>query len=134
MCRVLIVDDDPDFVEITRTILEKEGYQTLTASNGQQALDIMRNDPPDIVLLDIMMRTILDGLYVSREMQTDPRLKNTRVIMVTSIADTPHASEFPTDEYLPIDAWFSKPVNPRELLNTLAKMCTHRQEVKAASS
>ncbi len=134
MCRVLIVDDDPDFVEITRTILEKEGYQTLSASSGQQALDIMRTDPPDIVLLDIMMRTILDGLYVSREMQMDPRLKNTRVIMVTSITDTPHAGEFPTNEYLPIDAWFSKPVNPKELLATLGKMCTHRQGAGAVGS
>ena len=125
MCRILVVDDDPDFVEITRTILEKEGYEIMTASSGQQALEVMRKDPPDIVLLDIMMDTALDGLNVSHEIQADPNLKGTRVIMVTSIMDTAHAGLFPTDEYVPIDAWITKPVQPEAMLNAIARYCTH---------
>ncbi len=126
MCRILVVDDDPDFVEITRTILEKEGYQITTASSGQQALETLRQNPSDIVLLDIMMDTALDGLNVSHEIQADPNLKGVRVIMVTSIMDTAHAGLFPTDEYVPIDAWVTKPVQPASLLKTIAKYCTHR--------
>ena len=123
MCRSLVVDDDPDFVEITRTILEREGYQIVTASSGQQALEVLRREPAQIVLLDIMMDTALDGLNVSHEIQADPSLKGIRVVMVTSIMDTAHAGLFPTDEYVPIDAWITKPVQPELLLKTIAKYC-----------
>jgi len=125
MCRVLIVDDDPDFVEISRTILEKEGHQVLTAANGDQALRVMHETPPDIVLLDIMMNTVLEGLNVSHEMHKDPALKQTRIIMVTSLLDTEHAGLFPTDEYVPVDGWLTKPVQPQTLLDTIAKYCKH---------
>lgn len=127
MCKILIVDDDPDFVEITRTILEQEGHQIVTAANGQKALDLIRKDPPDIVLLDIMMDTALDGLNVSRQIQADADLKGTRVIMITSIMSTPHAGLFPTDEYVPIDAWITKPVNPEMLVETVARYCSHAE-------
>ena len=126
MCKILVVDDDPDFVEITRTILVKEGYEVLTASSGKQALECMKADKPDIVLLDIMMDTVLDGLNVSHQIQEDPEFKSTRVIMVTSIMDTGHAAMFPTDEYVPIDAWLTKPVQPEALLRTVGKYCTHK--------
>jgi two-component system, OmpR family, alkaline phosphatase synthesis response regulator PhoP len=128
MCRILVVDDDSDFVEITRTILEKEGYQVVTASSGQQALTVLRREPAKVVLLDIMMDTALDGLNVSHEIQSDPSLKGVRVIMVTSIMDTAHAGLFPTDEYVPIDAWITKPVQPQALLKTIAKYCPPPKE------
>lgn len=126
MCKVLVVDDDPDFVEITRTILDSEGYEVLTAMNGDQALKIARDERPDIVLLDIMMSTVLDGLNVSLEIQREPELRSIRVIMVTSIMDTGHAGLFPTDEYVPVDGWLTKPVQPKTLLETVGKYCRHR--------
>ena len=55
MAKVLVVDDDPDFVKVTAKILEKAGYEVASASNGAKALQTMRSDPPDVVLLDIMM-------------------------------------------------------------------------------
>lgn len=123
MCKVLIVDDDPDFVEISRTVLESAGHTTVTASSGDQALQVMRKEQPDIVLLDIMMNTVLDGLNVSHVIHEDPALKETRVIMVTSMLDTEHAGLFPTDEYVPVDAWLTKPVQPHTLLGIVAKYC-----------
>lgn len=116
MPRILIVDDDPDFVEITRMILEPKGYQVSSASNGEQALARMRQDRPDLVLLDVMMSHTLDGLEVSRQMQRDAKLSNIPIIMVSSIASSPHAGVFPTDEYLPIDGWISKPLQSDALL------------------
>ena len=68
MGRILIVDDDPDFVEVTKRILGAAGYETETAANGAQALTAMRRQKPDLLLLDIMMSTVLDGLSVSEEM------------------------------------------------------------------
>lgn len=126
MCKVLVVDDDPDFLEITRTVLEKEGYQVELALDGRGALDKLRASLPDIVLLDIMMDTVLEGLYISRQIQEDPDLQGCRVIMVTSIMDTDKAGLFPTDEYVPADAWLTKPVQPDKLLEVVGKYCAHR--------
>ncbi len=122
MARILIVDDDPDFVEISRMILQSNGYEIASASNGEQALQAMRQDPPDLVLLDVMMSTVLDGLNVSHEMQADPNLKNIPVIMVSSIISSPHAGMFPTDEYIPIDAWITKPMDPDDLLAKVGRL------------
>lgn len=126
MARILIVDDDPDFVEITRMILEPNGYQVSSASNGQQALARMRQHRPDLVLLDVMMSHVLDGLDVSRQMQKDAELSDIPIIMVSSIADSPHAKVFPTDEYLPIDGWISKPLQSDTLLEKVRRCLSVR--------
>lgn len=121
MGRILVVDDDPDFVEITTRILGTAGYEMVTASNGAQALAAMRQQKPDLVLLDIMMSTILDGLSVSEEMQVDPDLRDVPVIMISSIANTEYAAVFPADSYLPMDEWISKPVQPEDLLKKVKR-------------
>jgi CheY-like chemotaxis protein len=116
MAKVLVVDDDPDFVKVTTKVLEKAGHQVASASNGAKALKAMRQDVPDVVLLDIMMSYILDGLDVSREMAEDPALKDVPVIMVTSLTGVKGSGMFPTDEYVPVDEWLTKPVDPDTLL------------------
>jgi CheY-like chemotaxis protein len=116
MAKVLVVDDDPDFVKVTTKVLEKAGHQVVSAANGSKALQSMRKDPPDLVLLDIMMSYILDGLDVSREMAEDPQLKDIPVIMVTSLTGVQGSGMFPTDEYVPVDQWLAKPVDPDTLL------------------
>lgn len=126
MPRILVVDDDPDFVEISRMILEPNGYQVSSASNGQQALAKMRQHRPDLVLLDVMMSHVLDGLDVSRQMQMDPELSDIPIIMISSIADSPHAEVFPTDEYLPIDGWISKPLQSDTLLEKVRRCLSAR--------
>lgn len=122
MAKVLVVDDDPDFVEIARTVLESKGHWVSTAANGDEALQRVRAEKPDLVLLDIMMATVLDGLNVSQVIREDPDLNDVAIVMVTSIANTPHAELFPTDEYLSVDGWISKPVNPAELLKTVERL------------
>ncbi len=116
MARVLVVDDDPDFVKVTRKVLEKAGHEVVSASNGAKALQAMRQGRPDVVLLDIMMSYILDGLDVSREMAEDPELKDIPVIMVTALTGVKGTQMFPSDEYIPVDEWLSKPVEPAELI------------------
>ncbi|MGQ9600429.1 MAG: response regulator [Anaerolineae bacterium] len=122
MAKILVVDDDPDFVFVCRTVLEREGYQVLEAANGRQALETMRQDHPDLVLLDVMMSTTLEGVDVSKEMESDPELKEVPVVMVSSIATTEHASEFPDDEAIPIEAWISKPIQPAVLLRIVKRL------------
>jgi CheY-like chemotaxis protein len=117
MAKVLVVDDDPDFVKVTTKVLEQAGHSVISAPNGAKALQTMRKEHPDLVLLDIMMSYILDGLDVSREMAEDPDLKDTPVIMVTSLTSVKGSGVFPTDEYVPVDEWLSKPVDPKVLLD-----------------
>lgn len=121
MAKVLVVDDDPDFVRVTSKVLEKAGHEVASAANGVKALQAMRQDPPDVVLLDIMMAYILDGLDVSREMAEDAALKDIPVIMVTSLTGVKGSGMLPTDEYVPVDEWLSKPVDPETLLTRIDK-------------
>jgi chemosensory pili system protein ChpA (sensor histidine kinase/response regulator) len=116
MAKVLVVDDDPDFVKVTTKVLETAGYEVVSAANGAKALQAMRQEPPDVVLLDIMMSYILDGLDVSREMAEDPELKDIPVIMVTSLTGVKGSGAFPTDEYVPVNEWLAKPVDPETML------------------
>lgn len=122
MAMILIADDDPDFVQIMSTILESEGYEVVSAKDGDGALLAMRQGGVDLVLLDVMMASVLDGVGVAHEMQGDPALKDIPIIMVSSIVSTPHASMFPTDEYVPMDAWITKPVQPDDLLQKISKL------------
>jgi len=119
--QILVVDDDPDFVEITRTILRKEGYKVASASNGEQAFQAMKKEHPDLVLLDVIMATPLEGVDLSGRMARDPDLKNIPVIMISSIDSSQHADLLPDDVHIPIDAWISKPVNPEHLLRTVRR-------------
>lgn len=116
MKKILVVDDDRDFIKITRIILESGNYEVLTAGNGEQALEVMRRDKPDLVLLDIMMSYILDGLDVRREMAQDDRLRDIPVIMATSLTGKHARSSLPSDEYIPESEWLHKPIDPDTLL------------------
>ena len=122
MTKVLVVDDDPDFVEIISMVLKKEGYELDSAASGNQGLEKMRVSPPDILLLDVMMSGILDGVNVSFAMSEDPELATVPIVMISSIPDSPNADQFPTDEYVPISAWITKPVQPDSLLKTVKRL------------
>jgi CheY-like chemotaxis protein len=120
--KILVVDDDPDFVEIMRTILESNDYDVVTAANGEQALAQVKAQRPDLMLLDIMMSSVLDGLNVSEQLALDPEARFMPVIMVSSIAETPYAHVFPMGEQPHMDAWLSKPVDPKVLLAKVAEL------------
>ncbi len=114
--KILIVDDDPDFVAATRLVLEAQGYAVDSASGGAQALARIEKDPPDLMLLDIIMESPLEGVRVSQQMMTRRHVKDIPIIMVTSILSTDHADEFPRDQFLHIYAWLNKPCAPDQLL------------------
>lgn len=110
MAKILVVDDDPDFVAFTRNVLKRQNHEVITAASGKQALDVMRQNKPDLVLLDVMMSYLLDGLHVSEEMHKDPELSQIPVIVVTSIIGRPDKGGLQFADWLP------KPVPPKVLL------------------
>ncbi|HUV72915.1 MAG TPA: response regulator [Anaerolineae bacterium] len=122
MARILVVDDDVDFQVIMRRMLEGEGYEVAIADDGDKALEIARQTgPPDMILLDVMMATTLEGVDVAREIKGDPALAHVPIIMISSIATSPQAAEFPDDEHIPIEGWITKPVQRSVLLKTLER-------------
>ena len=121
MSRILIVDDDPDFVETTRIVLEQKGHETLSAASGDECLEVTRAQKPDLIILDVIMSSILDGLTVSQKLQNDPEHKDIPIVMVTSIANTDYAALFPTDEYVHINTFLTKPVLPDRMLKEVAR-------------
>ena len=113
---ILIVDDDPIFVKAATAVLEAHGYHAVSAKDGDEGLAMMRADPPDVVLLDVMMSWVLDGVNVSRAMMEESRLRRIPLIMVTSIRNTEYRDAFPQDEYLHADVWLDKPCPPARLV------------------
>lgn len=120
--KILVVDDDPDFVEATRIILEANGYEVISASDGSEGLLMVREEKPDLVILDVMMSSILDGLNMSWKMQEDPELRNIPILMVTSIANTDYAALFPTDQYIHVDDFLFKPISSEQLLSSIKRL------------
>jgi formate/nitrite transporter len=118
---ILVVDDDPDFVQVTSTILAKEGYKITSAASGDEALAAMKKKKPDLVLLDVMMATPLEGVSVAKNMAADPVLKAVPIVMISSIDSTQYKDALPDDLHIPIDAWISKPVQPENLINTIRR-------------
>jgi len=116
MAKILVVDDDPDFVEVTRIVLEHAGYTVESAADGGEALEKIAEEVPELIILDVIMSSVLEGLSVSQTLGEHPDFRHIPIIMVTSIANSDYAELFPTDEYVHLDAFLTKPVAPDRLL------------------
>lgn len=116
---ILIVDDDPDIVLANRLVLESAGYAVEEAESGEACLAKMRARRPDLVLMDVMMTNPLDGYYTTQQISDDPQLREIPILMVSSITTSQYAAAFPTDQYLNIREFISKPVEPEILLGKI---------------
>ena len=118
--KILLVDDDNDFITINRTILEQAGYEVFVAYNGEDAVQKARDERPDLIVLDVMMTHQTEGFKVSRELRTLEETKSTPLIMVSSLLDSPEKFE-QDDDWLPIDVFIRKPITPERLLDEVSK-------------
>ena len=121
--RVLIIDDDPEFVEATSTLLDAQGYEVVSAPNGKVGIAKAQAERPDIILLDVMMTRDTEGFEVARELNKDQQLKNIPVIIVSGIKkemNLPFGFES-DDAWLPVKGVLEKPVKPNVLLKTVAE-------------
>jgi two-component system, OmpR family, alkaline phosphatase synthesis response regulator PhoP len=110
--RVLVVDDEPGIVDIARANLEAQGYQVIGAHDGHEALEKIKEDKPDLMVLDILMPE-MDGWEVLRHMETDAEMAGIPVIMLTarvSDEDVLRGLEAGAVEYM------TKPFYPQELV------------------
>jgi len=124
MSNILIVDDDLDFVNATQIVLEQEGHHVNSARGGNEGFQLALDNQPDLVILDVMMDSVLDGISACWNLHTDPATSEIPIVMVTSIANTDYAELFPTDEYIHIDSFLSKPISPDNLIKKVQTILT----------
>lgn len=113
--KILIVDDEPDILELIEYNLKKEGYQVFTATNGQEGITVAKKVHPDLIILDIMMPK-MDGIEACRLMRAIPEFKNTFMVFLTARSE----------EYSEIagfnvgaDDYIAKPIKPRALVSRI---------------
>ena len=118
---ILVVDDDVDFVEVHRTVLEQNRYDVCVAHSGKECLERVRADRPDLIVLDVMMATKNEGFNVSRDLRNSEQTTNIPVIMVTSVNSTVPFKFEPDKTWLPVNSFLDKPVSPEQLLDEVHK-------------
>ena len=131
--KILIIDDDPDFVDGIKSILEKADYAVEVSYNPKDGLNRLQTEPPDLLLLDIMMGRGAEGIMIARKMRKDAELREIPVLIITGIREQ-IAFLFPGQpihpSFVPIDELIEKPVEPNLLLekvSTLLKMAEERK-------
>ncbi|MGH9346011.1 MAG: response regulator [Vicinamibacterales bacterium] len=109
--RVLVVDDLEGSARLAQALLRDEGHHVLLASHGEQALDFVGRDRPNLILMDVVMPT-LDGFEVCRRLKTNPEMRLVPVVLLTALTDTDSRTR---GLEASADAFISKPFNGPEL-------------------
>ena len=118
--KILLVDDDADFVAATKTILESKPYEIIVANEGEEGLRKAREENPDLVLLDIIM-PVKDGFTAAEQFKKDPQLKKIPVIMLTSYSAKRSGTAIPVSRGFELETedYIEKPVSPQDLFSKI---------------
>lgn len=119
--KLLIIDDDVEYVDAMTNLLDARGYTVASAHNGKDGVAAAKANKPDLVILDVMMTSTSEGFDVAREFHDDADLKEVPIVMITGVRkemNLPFAFE-PDSEWLPVKALLEKPVKPEILLKTI---------------
>ncbi len=128
MARILMIDDDSDFVAGMRILFESRGYEFFAASNGQEGLARVKEVNPDLVLLDVMMDTRTEGFHVSIQLRDrSPHSefaawRDVPILLLTSIHQTTRLRFEPNEDYLPVDRLLEKSVRLDVILTTVDEL------------
>jgi DNA-binding response OmpR family regulator len=120
--KILLIDDDPDLVEVMRLTLEAEDYQVFSAASGEEGLKKIQEIAPDLIVLDVMMDYTTEGFQVTLKLRSpDPdseyaAYSEIPILMLTAIHSTTSLRFKPEDDYLPVDDFVEKPLEPGALV------------------
>lgn len=120
--KILLVDDDDDFVESTKIVLESKPYEVIVAHEGEEGLRLAREKKPDLILLDIIM-PVKDGFTAAEQLKKDPQLSKIPTLMLTAFAAKRGEALIPVSRGFTLEAedYIDKPVSPEELLAIVEK-------------
>jgi len=121
--KIMIIDDDIDLVEAMRITLENDNYEVVDAQDGQKGLEILKREKPDLLILDVMMDTLDEGFHLAYQIRKDEQIKDIPILMITAVgAQTGFKFDKHDDEeFLPVNEFIEKPVNPQILLDTVRR-------------
>jgi len=118
--KILIIDDDPDFVEVTKVLLESRQYEVSAAYDPEEGFARLEKEMPDALILDVMMGKGADGFIVARKIRKDSRFDKMPILMMTSMREQT-GFDFPGqrihEKFLPVDEYIEKGVEPQDLLD-----------------
>ena len=125
--KVLCIEDEPEMIDLIQLILEREGYQVVGAVGGQEGIEALEREKPDLILLDIMMPEV-DGWEVFQHIKASDELKDKPVIIVTAKAQN-------IDKVLglyiaKVDDYVTKPFGPHELVESIQRVLDKRQAAR----
>lgn len=118
--KILLVDDDPDFVEAVKVIVESGGYEVRVAYDGQEGLEAVAEEKPDLIVLDVMM-PVMNGHEACGQLKNDPETAKIPIILLTAVAERVTTSTYSHRDMLESEAedYMPKPVEPAELLELI---------------
>lgn len=123
--KIIIIDDDFDFAESIRMLLENDGYEVIHAENGAEGMEIVRKHGPDLIILDILMQE-KDGLTTFGELKQAEELNNIPIIVLTSVSErlgfSFTSNDMETYYGKKPEAYMKKPFDPKVLLETVKKL------------
>ncbi len=127
--KILIVDDDPDIVDALYVLLEGEGYDVVSASDGEEGLARIKEENPDLIILDLLMPK-LDGYGVCKTLQ-DPRWskwKDVPILVLTSVREeaSQRRYELETGMRMDVDDYVEKPINPDVVMERVNKILARK--------
>jgi len=121
---VLIIDDNPDYLFTMKTFLLRNGFRVLTADDGRKALELVQQEHPDLILLDVMMEALYSGFEVCKRVKNDPSTRDIPIIGISAMKDE-LGVQFDSSrdaEYFSPDAFFDKPVDKNALLKSIVEL------------
>lgn len=128
MAKILIIDDDPDMVLAARLCLQGAGHQVIEAGSGTEGLEAIAQEVPDLIVLDVMMDTTTEGFHIALALRSpDPdseyaAYRDIPIILLTAIHTTSPVRLNPDDDYLPVDAFIDKPIDPDDLVQRVDQL------------
>lgn len=125
MAKILIIDDDNDFLEATKVILESRNYEVISADNTKEGLLLLENKNPDLLILDVMMENKAAGIIISRQLRKNPKFQKLPILMLTGMRE--QTGFFFPDEpkhsrFLPVNEFLEKPYLPEILFEKVEKL------------
>ena len=126
--KILVVDDDPDLTEVMRLTLEAAGYQVFSAASGEEGLEKVKEVDPDLIILDVMMDYTTEGFQITLQLRNpEPDseyapYRETPILMLTALHTTTSLRFKPDEDYLPVDDFVEKPLEPSALVDKVQKL------------
>ena len=127
--KILVVDDDIDFINVTKMILENQNYEVVTALNKVDGMKKARSEKPQLAILDVMMTTEQEGFEMARELRQDPEFVSLPIILLTSV-DSATGMNFKDaagdSDWMPVDAFIEKPVDSQKLIEEISRLLPNK--------